>query len=275
MIRKFLLIGESGLLLYYLNQDEAEIDNDLLSGFCQAIYNISLELKYPLKNIGFENHKMIVECVDYRNEKKLLLVALYDDYHIDEAIKNKLYHIYKDVFEKMNLQNENRRLNFEEINIKVKKILNDEPLRDFVLEHQHIINDILEPILREKDNNIVAYALTSSNNTLLCFNGSLDLIMFRAEDTVEDIIKNYLRIFALETIPQGDKFIGSDLPNGLDPNDYYITEEKTYGIVINTCINLKEEPNNELLLYLFGKNMLIRSIVPNIEEKLRLKLIGI
>ncbi len=73
----------------------------------------------------------------------------------------------------------------------------------------------------------------------------------------------------MDTIPQGDKFIGIDLPMGLDIDDYVQTGEKTFGIVINTSINLKEEPNNELLLYFFGKNTLMRSCVPDIEERLR------
>ncbi|MHA1147714.1 MAG: hypothetical protein ACTSR8_05675 [Promethearchaeota archaeon] len=269
MIRKFLLIGESGLLLYYLNQDEAEIDNDLLSGFCQAIHSISLELKYPLKAVEFEDHKMIIEVIEHQGQKNLLFVALYDKYHIDEGIKNKIYTIYMKVFKELDLTNETVRLDFEGLTEEILGVLNDDPLKKFIEQKKAVLIEIMEPVLREKDNNIIAYALTSSSNTLLYYNASFDLLAFRPTETLADILLEYLQVFEMETIPQGDKFIGSDQPNGLDEQDFFITEEKTYGIVINTCINLPEEPKNELLLYLFGKNMLIRSIVPNIEERLR------
>jgi len=78
-----------------------------------------------------------------------------------------------------------------------------------------------------------------------------------------------LLVWKLEKIPQGDQFTGQELPTGLDLNDYANTGHKMYGMVINTSFNLKEEPNNELLLYLFGKNILMRSLIPQIEIKLR------
>ncbi len=62
------------------------------------------------------------------------------------------------------------------------------------------------------------------------------------------------------------------MPTGLDLNDYVNTGSKMYGLVINTSFNLKEEPNNELLLYLFGKNTLMRSCVPYVDVQLREKL---
>jgi len=77
----------------------------------------------------------------------------------------------------------------------------------------------------------------------------------------------------LDEVPQGDKFIGLDLPFGLDYIDHDTSGEKTLGVVINTSINLKEESNNELLLYFFGKNILIRSCVLNVETRLREQLI--
>ena len=64
-------------------------------------------------------------------------------------------------------------------------------------------------------------------------------------------------------------FSQSDLPNGLDVKDYYNTGQKTLGIVINTSINMSDEPNNELLLFFFGKNMIMRSYIPVIEVTLR------
>ena len=76
-------------------------------------------------------------------------------------------------------------------------------------------------------------------------------------------------VWKLGKIPQGDQFTGAELSTGLDLNDYVNTDRKVYGMVINTSFNLKEEPNNELLLYLFGKNILMRSFIPQIEAKLR------
>ena len=62
MIGKLLLISEGGLLPFYLNQDEIDIDNVLLSGFCSAICNFSEELTIPLKNIQWQSRKLTWRC---------------------------------------------------------------------------------------------------------------------------------------------------------------------------------------------------------------------
>ena len=98
------------------------------------------------------------------------------------------------------------------------------------------------------------------------------MLQYRPGEDFEHIVKEYLYLWGLDKIPQGDQFTGPELPMGLDLTDYSHTGEKTHGIVINTSINLKHEPNNEVLLYFFGKNMLMRSILSNIEEILRERL---
>ncbi|MHA1437788.1 MAG: hypothetical protein ACTSPD_09425 [Promethearchaeota archaeon] len=269
MIRKLLLIGESGLLPFYLSQDNIEIDNDMLSGFCRAIHGISIELTFPLKNIGFENHRMIIENLKHESNRGFLIAALYDEYHIDEGVKNKINYIFNKYFKNYKNITDCVRINNEELKINILNVLNDEPLKNLLFENIEIIRKVLDPVLYDSENNIYAYSLNSSNNNILFFNGTEDIIKNRQGEKISDVIKEYLQIWDLEKVPHGDYFTGAELPTGLDLKDYCETGQKTHGIVINTSINLREEPDNELLLYFFGKNMLMRSCVPNIEETLR------
>lgn len=272
MIRKLLLIGESGLLQFYLSQDEIKIDRDLLSGFCKAIHSISLELTSPLRHIGFENQTMIVECIDHKDERKLLIAALYDDYHIDEGMKSKVKHVYDKFFANVEFGDETKRISDENMDKEIAAVVNDAPMKQFITNNLDAIKEILDPVIFTPENQICAYSLNSSTNAILYHNSNEDLIKRRTQVTPLDIIKGYLLMWKMETIPQGDKFIGWELPTGLDLADYVRTGEKTLGVVINTSINIKEEPNNEILLYLFGKNALMRSCVPDIEEVLRTRL---
>jgi len=272
MIRKLLLIKDSGLLPFYLSQDNIEIDKDLLSGFCSALYDISIELKFPLKTVGFKGNKMIVETIKHQNKNRILIAMLFDEYHIDEGIIHKIRYVYEKFFSLEEFGAETRRLNNEQIDLEVINVINDIPLRILIRQNLEIIQEILEPVLLEKENGIFAYALTSSNNSILYCNATYDLTKNHPNQLSEDIIKEYLVSMKFEKIPHGDKFIGMDLPEGLDLKDYIDTGQKTLGIVINTSINLQEEPNNELLLYFFGTNTLMRSCVPNIEQILRKRL---
>jgi hypothetical protein len=272
MIRKVLLIKDSGLLPFFISQDNIEIDKDLLSGFCSALYDISIELKFPLKTVGFEENKMIVESIEHWNKNRILIAMLFDEYHIDEAIKNKIRYVYEKFFLSEEFGDQTRRLNNEQLDNAVLNIVNDIPLRIFLRKNLNAIQEILDPILLEKDNDIFAYALTSSNNSIIYCNGTYELTKNRPGEIIEDIIKDFLVLMKFEKIPHGDKFLGMDMSDGLDLKDFLNSGQKTLGIVINTSINLKEEPNNELLLYFFGKNMLMRSCVPNIEEQLRNRL---
>ena len=269
MIGKLLLISEGGLLPFYINQDEIIIDNVLLSGFCSAIYNFSEELTFPLRNIQFEGHQMIIEKFRHDNEERFLMAALFDEYHIGEGITNKLKFIFEKYFKSFELEQEGLCITDENLKKEVKDILNDNPLKNHITQKMKAIMEVIEPVLREEKNEIYAYSLNSSSNNILYCNGSLEIFKNRTENTLEEIIKDYLLVWKLVKIPQGDQFTGQELPTGLDLNDYCNTDRKMYGIVVNTSFNLKEEPNNELLLYLFGKNTLMRSFIPQIEVKLR------
>ena len=272
-----MLIGDSGLLLYYINQDDIKIDADLLSGFCKALYEVSRELTYKLNTVGFDKNKMIVEAIKHgeNNGKKktLLLSTIFDEYHIVEGIKNKIYHLYEQYFKEFDFGDETRNIMTHEMNEKITTILNDTPLKSYVLRNMDAFTIILDPILSEEENNIYAYCLCSSSNEIILHNETSHLLENRPSESIEDIIKDYLIQLKLDKVPQGDKFVGLDLPFGLDYIDYDKSGEKTLGVVINTSINLKEEPNNELLLYFFGKNILIRSCVLNVETRLREQLI--
>ena len=91
MIKKVLIIHESGLLPFYLSQDDTNIDGDLLSGFCQAIFSISIELTFPLKHIGFEKNKMLVQNINNPEKKRRKLqkrdLRIIIDSIIDQRIK--------------------------------------------------------------------------------------------------------------------------------------------------------------------------------------------
>lgn len=269
MIGKLLLISEGGLLPFYLNQDEIDIDNVLLSGLCSAIYNFSEELTFPLRNIQFEGHQMIIEKFRHDSEERFLMAALFDEYHIGEGIKNKLKFIFEKYFKNFELEQEGLCITDDNLNKEIRDILSDNPLKNHLNQNIKSIIEIIDPILREEKNEIYAYSLNSSSNNILYCNGSLEIFKNRTENTLEEIIKDYLLVWKLEKIPQGDQFTGQELPTGLDLNDYINSDRKMYGMVINTSFNLKEEPNNELLLYVFGKNILMRSLILHIEVKLR------
>ena len=269
MLRKFLLISDGGLLNFYLNQDDIKIDGDLLSGFCKALYDISLELTFPLQTVGFKENKMIVEDIKHSKQTTLLLAMIFDEYHIEEGIKNKIYHIYNQFFKNIDFHEEYRNLKNEILDEKITSIINDIPLKNLIENNLDIIKELLDPILLQRENNIEAYSLNSSNNNILYCNGTYQLLKHRDMKNVRDIIQEYLSLLKQEKIPHGDKFIGLDFPEGLDLEDYINTGYKTLGVVINTSINLKQEPNNELLLYFFGKNTLMRSCVLDIEHELR------
>ncbi|MHA1256086.1 MAG: hypothetical protein ACTSPS_10865 [Promethearchaeota archaeon] len=268
MIGKLLLISEGGLLPFYLNQDEIDIDNVLLSGFCSAIYNFSKELTFPLRSIQFQGHQMIMENFMHENGENFLMAALFDEYHIGEGIKTKLKFIFDKYFKTFELEQEGLCITDDNLNKEIKDILNDNPLKNYLNQNMKAIMALIEPVLRE-NHEIYAYSLNSSSNNILYCNGSLEIFKNRTENTLEEIIKDYLLVWKLEKVPQGDQFTGQELPTGLDLNDYVNTDRKMYGIVVNTSFNLKEESNNELLLYLFGKSTLMRSFIPHIEVKLR------
>jgi hypothetical protein len=269
MIKKLLLIDESGLLPFFLNQDKTNIDNDLLSGFCSAIHSLSLELTFPLKNIDFQDHVMTIEQVKHPDNLEFLIASFFEDFHISEGVKNKMRYIFKRFFKSYDFQTETRRIKNKNLIQEIKDILNEIPFKIFITHHLEQIKPILNPIIEEEGNGIDAYSLNSSCNTILYCYGRSGSIYDPNFSNLKNLIRKYLRIWKIESIPQGDQFTGPELPTGLNLTDYCNTGQKTLGLVINTSINLKEEPHNELLLYFFGKNMLLRSFVLNIEEELR------
>ncbi len=269
MIRKFLVISEGGLLPFYLSKDLVGLDKHLLSGFCSAIYSISQELTYPLKTIGFERNKMIIEKIKHQEIQDLLMAMLFDEYHIEEGIINKIRYIYSKFFESREFKDVSEAINSKKLNRRISDVMEDISLKNFISNNILIIRSILDPIIQDEKNSIYAYSLNSSMNNILYCNGIKEMVKYYPGVDLKGIIIDYLYLLKMETIPQGDKFIGMDLPNGLDVKDYYNTGQKTLGIVINTSINMSDEPNNELLLYFFGKNMIMRSYIPVIEVKLR------
>lgn len=274
MIRKLLLIGESGLLQFYLSQDKIQIDRDLLSGFCKAIHSISLELTNPLKNIDFENQTMIVESIDH-GDRLLLLAVLFDEYHIDEAIKNKMSTIYDVFFKQVEFGDETARIQDDRLETRIKNILNDVDLKRLITGKLDRIKSVLDPVIEAPDNEIDSYCLCSSMNNILYTNCNEKKATELGEASLMDVVCEYLKTWKMGSTPQGDKFIGWELPTGIDLANFVKTGQKTIGVVINTSINLKQEPNNEVLLYFFGKNSLMRSCVPNIEETLRTEIFRI
>ena len=192
MIRKFLLIGDSGLLQYYINQDQIQIDADLLSGFAKALYEVSRELTFKLKTVGFEKNKMIVEDVKHNESKTFLISTIFDEYHIAEGIKNKILYIYEKFFKTMDFKDETKYLMTTELNAEISSILNDTPLKSYVERNIVSFTSILDPIIFEEENNISAYCLCSASNELILYNGTQRLLENRPSESIESIIKEYL-----------------------------------------------------------------------------------
>ena len=117
-----------------------------------------------------------------------------------------------------------------------------------------------------------AYALVSSTNNVLLCNVKEEILNVHPDKSMDKIIEEYLNVWNLDKIPQSDIFQGLELLAGLDLNYFCETNEKIYGLCINTSINLKNDAQNEVLLYFFGKNTLMRQLAMNIEEKLRFAL---
>ena len=128
-------------------------------------------------------------------------------------------------------------------------------------KNSDLITKILGPILDNQENEIYAYVLTSSTNNILFMDGNNKILQCRPETDLETVIKEYLAVWDVKKVPQGDIFHGLELSEGLDFIDFCDTNSKMLGLGINTSINSKLEPQNEILLYFFGKNMLMRQVV--------------
>jgi len=66
VIEKILLIRESGILPFYVNQkEELEFDSQLLSGFCMAVNNVAKELSDYLDVIMMKNNYIDLDLKSY------------------------------------------------------------------------------------------------------------------------------------------------------------------------------------------------------------------
>ncbi|MBD3352915.1 MAG: hypothetical protein GF364_15645 [Candidatus Lokiarchaeota archaeon] len=271
MIGKLLLIRESGILPFHLNQDKFEIDDDLLSGFCVANYNIARELNDSIDTMMMKDkYKIIFREFENNLRKKFIIAAFCHKYHIDEAVKNKMEHIFNRFFKEYEFEAEHATIRDEKFIESVREQVNDNDLKVFVEDHLNFIKNTIEPIAWKDGNDIDSYAITSSSNTVLFADCKKAVLERHPEaDSIEKIIEGYLTTWNIKNIPQGDLFTGMSLIAGLDLEDFVISNQKTYGLCINSCINLKQDVKNELLLYFFGKNTLMRQCLISIEETLR------
>jgi hypothetical protein len=275
LIGKVLLIRDSGILPFRLNQDEIKIDDDLLSGFCMANYSIAREMSDSIDMLLMKNNNKIIfhEFADSTNHK-FIMAAFAHKYHFDQGIIDKMEYIFDEFFFEFPEKNESAVVNDESIKERVKSIINDNALKKIVDKNIDIIKDLIDPLLKDEESGVFAYALTSSTNVILYCHGKSDIFKFKPEGTpLIKIIEDYLTVWNIKLIPQGDLFYGLESATGLDMMDYFNTETKMLGLCINTSINLKKEPKNELLLYIFGKNTLMRQCCLNFEEILREKII--
>jgi hypothetical protein len=270
VIEKVLLIKESGILPFYINQEkELEIDRQLLSGFCVAVNSVAKELSDYIDLILMkDNYKIVFEEFYHSSGDKYLMAFFCKKAGIDEAIRNKMKFIFEKYLCEYSIPDDSE-IKDDDLEQIVKDIINDTHLRNLIEEKMDVISTILGSILDNDENKIHAFALTSSTNNLLYLDGNQEILKYRENVDLKTVIEEYLSIWNIKKIPQADIFHGLELTAGLDTTDFYNTNTKTIGLGINTCINLKEEPNNELILYLFGKNTLMRQTVLNIEEKLQ------
>ncbi|MCP4761175.1 MAG: hypothetical protein GY870_05295 [archaeon] len=269
MIGKLLLIRESGILSFYINQDAIEIDDILLSGFIMANYTIAKELNDSIDILLMKNnYKILFQEFIHSTNEKMILACFCHKYHINDGIKRKMELIFNKFF-KNYIFPENKTIDDELIKNKVVNILNDFRLKELISGNLEVISTTLKTIINEEINQIYAYVLTSSTNNILFFDGTKDILKFRPEMELKALIEEYLTTWNIEHVPQGDIFEGLELIAGLDLEDFCNTNQKLCGLGINTSINLKEEPENELILYFFGKNVLMRQCVITVEENLR------
>ncbi|MHA1820606.1 MAG: hypothetical protein ACTSU2_06735 [Promethearchaeota archaeon] len=269
-IRHLLLIRENGTAPFVFNQDQMVIDQDLLSGFCMAIYSISKELQDSLDLILMKNKNKIIfsEFFNTSNEK-FIMAAICDKDAIDEGVRNKMGYIFDKYFNEYVFDQMGLVINDNNILEGVRDDLNESNLRKIVERKRDELKAYLDRILEQKENDIYAYALTSSSNEILLLNMIDTIKKYHPDESEEDIIGGYLRKWDIKKIPQGDIYYGLETGTGIDLNYFYEENNKIFGLGINTAINTREEPQNELLLYFFGYNTLMRQVVINIEEILR------
>lgn len=262
MIGKLLLIASSGLLPFYIDLEEnISIDGMLLAGFCLAVNNVSRELSDEIDLILMKNnYKILFDEYEHKSGCKFLMAVICEKYHINQAVKNKMSFIFSKYLKDYDIP-KNSTIDDETLEQNVIAILNDDDLRDMINDNSDLIIKNLGMILDNQENEIYAYALTSSTNNILFLDGTSKIMEHRPEKDLKSVIKEYLAVWDIKKIPQGDIWVGIELSEGLDLIDFCESNSKMLGLGINTSINSKVEPQNEVLLYLFGKNMLMRQVV--------------
>lgn len=269
-----MLIASSGLLPFYIDQEEnIKIDGMLLSGFCMAVNNVSRELSDYIDVILMKNnYKILFDEFEHESGSKFLMAVICDKYHINQAVKHKMNSIFDRFFKNYDFPM-NSTIEDEDLEREVISIINDDHLREKISKNSDLITKTLGPILDNQENEIYAYVLTSSTNSILFMDGNNKILQCRPETDLETVIKEYLAVWDIKSTPHGDIFQGLELSEGLDLIDFCETNSKMLGLGINTSINSKLEPQNEVLLYFFGKNMLMRQVTSingkPIEEVLR------
>ena len=95
-----MLIQESGLLPFYIDQEEnIEIDGMLLSGFCMAVNNVSRELSDYIDVILMKNnYKILFDEFEHKSGSKFLMAVICDKFHCNQAVKQKMNYIFDRFF---------------------------------------------------------------------------------------------------------------------------------------------------------------------------------
>lgn len=270
LLSNLLLMRESGLLPFNFNQGEIDIDEVILSGFCMANYNIAKELDDSIDQLLMKNKYKILfhECFNKESEK-FIMACICDKFHIDEAVINKINYIFEKFFADIKVENDSEVINDTAIKKEVASILNDNNLQELIDLNKEKLDNFFNQIIENKENDINACVLTSSTNKILYSAHTDEFLIHHDDKDVDSLLKGYLNTINLKKIPQGDMFFGLEMLAGLDVVNFYYTGEKTFGLVINTMINRKDEQQNEILLYAFGKNTLMRQYLISIEDNLK------
>lgn len=271
MIGKLLLIRESGLLPFYLSQDEIEIDHDLLSGFCMANNSIAKELNDSIDMLLMKNnHKILFKQYESIDKKKFIMAIFCHKYHINQGIHLKMDYIFDRFFKNYDFKQDNLTIRDEKFSNEIQDVLNDEMLKEKLRINHDFIQSVIEPVVMKDSNQIHGYAFASSANEILMAHFNSGFLEKRTDNLLTiPLLEHYLNEWNMKIVPQGDVFEGPNMVAGLDLEDFVRTNHKTFGLCINTSINHPDEPKNEILLYFFGKNILMRQCMFDIEEILR------
>lgn len=247
MISKLIFTHEGGTNLFNIItkscKDEPEVDPLLIAGLVEAIACFSKEVSQKDEHIisFFETNLNKFEYLELEDENRYAIFG-YNKHHIREGVIKKVKFIYDEYIRPLDIAIGEHMSDKERAGV-VNNVLLDLPLKLYLNNNKESIDSILEPILN--DGYTAAYALTSSDNTILHYKGK-----------DKEAIKRFLALCKRNSVPQRlDYFFRKDLETGIDIKE--LTGHEIIGYVTNTCINLPHEPWNEVLLYFFTKNHLM------------------